>query len=61
MKTASKGSSPIPSTLTRASNDSVWRPKALRRTVMSIPPTVLWSSVPPRISSASMIMPAQVP
>ena len=60
MNTACTGSS-RPAKATSPSNESTWRPKALRRTVMSSPPRVSWSGVPSSIRSASMIIPAQVP
>ena len=44
-----------------ASNESTWRPNALRRTVMSMPAKDCWSGRPSRTSVASMIMPAQEP
>ena len=44
-----------------ASNESTWRPKAFRRTTMSMPPMVCWSGRPPSSRSASMIMPAHEP
>ncbi len=50
-----------PANSTSPSNESTWRPNALRRTVMSRPPRVSWSAVPSSIRSASRIMPAQVP
>ena len=43
MKTACSGPSPIPSMARSASKESTCRPKALRRTVTSRPPTVSWS------------------
>ena len=61
MKTACSGPSARPATSTSASNESTWRPNALRRTVMSIPPRSRWSGGASRIRSASMIMPAQEP
>ena len=60
MNSAWKGASK-PATASSASNESTWRPKALRRTTTSRPPIVSWSAVPPSIRSASRIMPAQVP
>ena len=44
-----------------ASNESTWRPNALRRTTTSSPPNVSWPAVPASMWSASMIIPAQVP
>ncbi len=50
-----------PRTSMSLSNESTWRPKALRRTVMSIPPKVSWPPIPSSSRSASMIIPAQEP
>jgi len=61
MKTAWNGPPARPATSRSASNESTWRPKALRRTVMSMPPRVCWSSRPPSTRSASRIMPAHEP
>ena len=60
MNTACTGSS-RPAKSRSPSKESTWRPNALRRTVMSSPPSVSWSAVPSSIRSASMIIPAQVP
>ena len=60
MNTRVTGSS-SPAKSTSPSNESTWRPKALRRTVMSSPPRVSWPAVPSSIRSASRIIPAQVP
>ena len=59
MKTASN--SPTPSTVTEPSNESTWRPKALRRTVMSMPPRPTWSGGASSTRSASRIIPAHDP
>ena len=61
MKTARMGPPPIARMCRSSSKESTWRPKALRRTVMSSPPSVCWSARPSVIRSASMIMPAQDP
>lgn len=61
MKTAENGSAPTSGIGTSISKDSTWRPKALRRTVTSIPPIVSWCGAASRIRSASRIMPAQDP
>src|SRR3954447_24802601 len=55
---------PSPSTPAKSmspSHESTCRPKALRRTVMSIPPMPTWSAVPSTTRSASRIMPAHDP
>ena len=44
-----------------ASNESRWRPYALRRTVTSMAPNDSWSGRPSSTSRASRIMPAHVP
>src|SRR6185437_12490171 len=51
----------IPSRQMSLSNESTWRPNALRRTVIAIPPRVSWPSIPSSSRSASMIIPAQEP
>src|SRR5262249_44062533 len=51
----------IPSRRMSLSNESTWRPNALRRTVIAIPPRVSWPSTPSSSRSASMIIPAQEP
>src|SRR5690606_31953169 len=61
MKTASPGPPSTPVISTVPSKEATWRPKALRRTVMSMPPMVCWPGAPSARRSASMIMPAQVP
>ena len=44
-----------------SSKESTCRPNALRRTVMSRPPSVSWPATPSSTRSASRIIPAQVP
>ena len=61
MNTAWTGAPSSPSTAMSASNESTWRPKALRRTPMSMAPKQRWSGRPSRMSRPSRIMPAQVP
>ena len=60
MNTACTGSS-SPAKSRSSSKESTCRPKALRRTVMSMPPSVSWPTTPSSIRSASRIMPAHVP
>ena len=59
MNTASTGSGPSAGTSSAASNEATCRPKALRRTTMSMPPTS--GCAPPVVARASTIIPAQVP
>ena len=65
MNTAVNGAPAIPSIATGSSKDSTCRPKALRRTVMSMPPKVSCTPSQPAaglaIRSASRIMPAHEP
>src|SRR6202000_966874 len=61
MNTARSGGPAIPVSVMSDSNESTWRPNALRRTVMSIPPNVCCPVAPSTRRSASMIMPAQEP
>ncbi len=61
MKTACTGSPSRWAKSTSVSNESTCRPKALRRTVMSMPPSVSWSGRPSTMRSASRIIPAQDP
>src|SRR5216683_2416034 len=61
MNTARNAEPGTPASVISLSNESTWRPKALRRTVMSIPPNVSCPLMPSTSRSASMIMPAQEP
>src|SRR5919112_4748339 len=61
MKTARTGSPSTPATCRSSSKESTCRPKALRRTVMSMPPKVCWSARPSSTRSASRIIPAHAP
>ena len=61
MKTACTGPPSRCAKSTSVSKESTCRPKALRRTVMSMPPSVSWSGLPSTIRSASRIIPAQDP
>ncbi len=61
MKTACTGRPAESGTARSVSNESIWLPKALRRTVTSSPPKVSWPAMPSVIRSASRISPAHVP
>jgi pyridoxal 5'-phosphate synthase pdxS subunit len=61
MNVACTGRSPRSGTSSSVSNDSVWRPKALRRTSRSIPPNDSWPSILSSTVSASRMSPAHVP
>ena len=59
MKIAGNGRAPSAGIARSTSADSFWRPNALRRTVMSIRPSVGWSR--PATSRAATIIPMHVP
>ncbi len=61
MNTACTGGPSRPSTSRSASNESTWRPNALRRTAMSMAPKRPLVGPTVEHSGASRIMPAQVP
>src|ERR1017187_2519244 len=61
MKTARNAGPGTPASAMSLSNESTWRPNALWRTVMSIPPNVCCPFIPSSSRSASMIMPAHDP
>ena len=51
----------IPLNFKSVSNESICRPKAFRRTVISIPPKVSWPVIASSTRSASKIIPAHEP
>src|ERR1700730_11327857 len=61
MNTARNAEPGTPASVISLSNEATWRPEAVRRTVMSIPPNASCPLMPSPSRSASMIMPAQEP